>query len=510
MKNPAPYLIDKENLKSKKFSDLPHNIDAEQQLLGAIIRNNNLVEKCINNRLENNHFFAKHHGLIYEKISKMTSSGKGASIVFLKTYFESDDEFNWDEYFETLVMNAAPNQLIDDLSIMIYDLALRRQLIDTAEFLEYTSYDLSQEDKTANDIIEETENKLFQIEESGKSEKGFIEFERSLIDSLDAAEAARKSPESLTGLSTGFSSLDKVVGGLQKSDLIILAGRPAMGKTALATNVAFNIAKNFDNNIREDKIQTNKDGDIISSGGVVAFFSLEMSAEQLTTRIISGESGISSKDIRSGNIKESDHTKYMKTGENLKSIPLYIDQTGSISIGVLATRARRLARTLKTSKNQDLALIVVDYIQLAVTSSGRYRDSRVQEIAEITQGLKTLAKDLKIPILALSQLSRQVESRDNKKPILSDLRESGAIEQDADIVMFVYREEYYLNNEQPPVGTEQHINWQARMDDVHGKADILVRKHRHGPTGEVTLQFNQTLTRFSDLAKEEHLPDRYE
>ncbi len=194
----------------------------------------------------------------------------------------------------------------------------------------------------------------------------------------------------------------------------------------------------------------------------------------------------------------------------MKSIPLYIDQTGSISIGVLATRARRLARTLKTSKNQDLALIVVDYIQLAVTSSGRYRDSRVQEIAEITQGLKTLAKDLKIPILALSQLSRQVESRDNKKPILSDLRESGAIEQDADIVMFVYREEYYLNNEQPPVGTEQHINWQARMDDVHGKADILVRKHRHGPTGEVTLQFNQTLTRFSDLAKEEHLPDRYE
>ena len=313
MKNPTPYLIDKENQKSKKFSDLPHNIDAEQQLLGAIIRNNNLVEKCINNRLENNHFFAKHHGLIYEKISKMTSSGKGASIVFLKTYFESDDEFNWDEYFETLVMNAAPNQLIDDLSIMIYDLALRRQLIDTAEFLEYTSYDLSQEDKTANDIIEETENKLFQIEESGKSEKGFIEFERSLIDSLDAAEAARKSPEALTGLSTGFSSLDKVVGGLQKSDLIILAGRPAMGKTALATNVAFNIAKNFDNNIREDKIQTNKDGDIISSGGVVAFFSLEMSAEQLTTRIISGESGISSKDIRSGNIKESDHTKYMKT-----------------------------------------------------------------------------------------------------------------------------------------------------------------------------------------------------
>ena len=235
-----------------------------------------------------------------------------------------------------------------------------------------------------------------------------------------------------------------------------------------------------------------------------------MSAEQLTTRIAAEQSGIESNDLRRGNIKEEQFMHYARTISDLKTVPFYIDQSGSIPIGVLSTRARRLARTLKSSKNQELGLIIVDYIQLAATSSGKYRDSRVQEVAEITQGLKSLAKDLDIPIIALSQLSRQVESRDDKRPLLADLRESGAIEQDADIVMFVYRDEYYLKNNQPPPGTEQHTSWLARMDEVHGKAEVLIRKHRHGPTANVQLQFEEKLTKFSDLARENYLPERFE
>ena len=268
-----------------------------------------------------------------------------------------------------------------------------------------------------------------------------VEQLKNMVDSLNTIESAYQSSGGLAGLSTGFNDLDKALGGLQKSDLVILAGRPAMGKTALATNIGFNIAKKYEESLKSEGVETDKNGNIITDGAVVAFFSLEMSAEQLTTRIAAEQSGIESSELRKGNIKEDQFMHYAHVIQDLKSVPFYIDQSGSIPIGVLSTRARRLARTLKATKNQDLGLIIVDYIQLAATSSGRYRDSRVQEIAEITQGLKSLAKDLDIPIIALSQLSRQVESRDDKRPQLSDLRESGAIEQDADIVMFVYRDE---------------------------------------------------------------------
>mgnify|MGYP001202038308 FL=1 len=506
----TPYLVDEETNSKGNLLELPHNIEAEQQLLGALIRNNDLIEKCNNTKLSGEHFYNKLHGEVYDKINKSLSTGKTANIIFLKTFFENDEEFNSEEYFEQLVINAAPGPAIEEYSSLIYDLALRRKLIGTAEFLQHSSFDLSQDDMSANDIIEETENKLFQIEVSGDSEKGFKSFESTLTESLTTIESAYQSSGGLAGLSTGFNDLDKALGGLQKSDLIILAGRPAMGKTALATNIGFNVAKKFSETLQSDDVKTDKNGNIISDGGVVAFFSLEMSAEQLTTRIAAEQSGIESNELRRGNIKEDQFMHYARTVSDLKSVPFYIDQSGSIPIGVLSTRARRLARTLKTSKNQDLGLIIVDYIQLAATSSGKYRDSRVQEVAEITQGLKSLAKDLDIPIIALSQLSRQVEARDDKRPLLSDLRESGAIEQDADIVMFVYRDEYYLQNNQPPPGTEQHTSWLARMDEVHGKAEVLIRKHRHGPTSNVQLQFEERLTKFSDLARENYLPERFD
>ena len=303
MSNSTPYLINQKKESDNKSIDLPHNIEAEQQLLGALIRNNDLIEKCNNARLKQEHFYIKQHGEIYERINKSLSTGKTANLVFLKTYFENDEEINWDEYFEKLVINAAPEPAIEEYSSIIHDLALRRKLISTAEFLQFSSYDLSNEDIRANDIIEETENQLFQIETSGDAEKGFIQFEESLKDSLNTIESAYRSSGGLAGLSTGFNDLDKALGGLQKSDLVILAGRPAMGKTALATNIGFNIAKKYADTLQEDEIKTDKNGDIITDGAVVGFFSLEMSAEQLTTRIAAEQSGIVSSDLRKGNIK---------------------------------------------------------------------------------------------------------------------------------------------------------------------------------------------------------------
>jgi len=313
----------------------------------------------------------------------------------------------------------------------------------------------------------------------------------------------------LAGLATGFSDLDKALGGLQKSDLIILAGRPAMGKTSLASNIAFNIAKKFSDEINNNEITTVKENSDENKFGAVAFFSLEMSAEQLSTRIISDQAGVSSSDVRQGKIDEREISNYMKVAEDLKNVPLYIDQTGAIPIGVLSSRARRLSRTLK-QKKQELSLIVVDYLQLATTGSDKYRGNVVQEISQITQGLKALAKELNVPVIALSQLSRNVESRDNKRPQLSDLRDSGAIEQDADIVMFVYREEYYLRRDEPDAGTEQHIDWQNKMTEAHGKASVLIEKHRHGAVKSVDMQFTEKFTRFSDLARDEFIPERME
>jgi len=507
MEQSSPIILN-QNQSSDQHRELPHNLEAEQQLLGALIKNNELIDRMSPLGLKGFHFYEPFHQEIYEKIIQMNNNGKAVTILFLKTLFETNDAFDSDSYFISLVANATHSLIIKDVANEIYELSLRRQLIQTAESLEYSSYALS-EDREVSSIIEDTEIQLYEIDQKGQTGKSFYSFEDSIAESLNAAASAYESDDGLAGLATGFSDLDKALGGLQKSDLIILAGRPSMGKTALASNIAFNIAKEFGDQINNDEIQSPKESTDENKFGAVAFFSLEMSAEQLSTRIISDQAGVSSSDVRQGKIDEREISNYMKVAEELKNVPLYIDQTGAIPIGVLSSRARRLSRTLN-QKKQELSLVVVDYLQLATTGSDKYRGNVVQEISQITQGLKALAKELNVPVIALSQLSRNVETRDNKRPQLSDLRDSGAIEQDADIVMFVYREEYYLRRDEPDTGTEQHIDWQNKMTEAHGKASVLIEKHRHGAVKTVEMQFTEKFTRFSDLARDEYIPERME
>jgi len=339
---------------------------------------------------------------------------------------------------------------------------------------------------------------LFGIAESGRYEGGFHTFSDALREAIDMAAAAYQRDGHLSGIATGLNDLDRTMGGLQRSDLIILAARPAMGKTSLVTNIAFNVANAYE-------AAEQPDGSLKTvNGGIVGFFSLEMSSEQLATRILAEQSEVSSSDIRRGNIDENQFAKLAAVAQRMQTLPLYIDHTGGISIAQLAARARRLKR------QRGLDVVIVDYLQLLSGSSKSAQGGRVQEITEITTGLKALAKELAVPIIALSQLSRQVESRDDKRPQLSDLRESGSIEQDADVVMFIYRDEYYLQSRMPKEGTEDFFKWQAEMDRVTGKAEVIIGKQRHGPTGTVQLAFDASVTRFSDLAKEDYLPERFE
>ena len=507
MEQSSPIILNQNN-PTAESAELPHNLEAEQQLLGALIKNNGLIDKMSEIGLKDFHFYEVFHQEIYEKIIQMNNNGKTVTILFLKTLFETNDAFDSNSYFINLVANATHSLVVKEVANEIYELSLRRQLIQTAEFLEHSSFALS-EDREVSKIIEDTEIKLYEIDQKGQTGKSFYNFEDSITESVLAAEMAYSSDDGLAGLATGFSDLDKALGGLQKSDLIIIAGRPSMGKTALASNIAFNIAKTFGDQINNNEGDSLKDSNDKKKPGAVAFFSLEMSAEQLSTRIISDQSGVSSSDVRQGKIDEREIANYIKIANELKNVPLYIDQTGAIPVGVLSSRARRLARTLK-QKNQELSLVVVDYLQLATTGSDRYRGNVVQEISQITQGLKALAKELNVPVIALSQLSRNVETRDNKRPQLSDLRDSGAIEQDADIVMFVYREEYYLRRDEPDTGTEQHIDWQNKMESAHGKASVLIEKHRHGAVKAVEMQFTEQFTRFSDLARDDYIPERME
>ncbi len=382
----------------------------------------------------------------------------------------------------------------EDYGRTIYDLAVRRNLITIGEDIVNTAYDAPVE-ASPRDQIEEAERKLYGLAETGRADGGFQRFSDALTNAIDMAAAAYKREGKLSGISTGLRDLDRMLGGLQPSDLVILAARPAMGKTSLATNIAFNIADAY----RGEK---QPDGSIKTvNGGIVGFFSLEMSAEQLATRVIAEQAGVPSYKIRRGDIREEDFYKITEAARKMQTIPFYIDQTGGISIAQLTARARRLKR------QRGLDFLVIDYLQLLSGSSKR-SDNRVQELTEITTGLKALAKELNVPILALSQLSRQVESRDDKRPQLSDLRESGSIEQDADVVMFIYRDEYYLKNKEPKPGTEEYFKWQTEMDQVHGRAEVIIGKQRHGPTGTVHLAFQADVTRCADLADEDKLPER--
>jgi len=478
------------------YRQAPHNVEAEQALLGAVLVNNEAFYR-VSDFLEPRHFHLAIHQQIFEVIASIVRAGKVATPVTLKTFLPADMDLGgmtMAQYLARLAAEATSVINAEDYGRTIYDLSTRRSLISIGEEMVNVAYD-APVDMPPRQQIEDTEKKLYEIAELGRYDGGFQRFSDALFAAVDVAAKAFQRDGNLSGASTGLADLDKMMGGLQRSDLIILAGRPGMGKTALATNIAFNVAKSY-------RAEHHADGTVdVKDGAIVGFFSLEMSAEQLAGRIIAEQSGIPSYKIRRGDITESDFSHLSDAARLIQQVPLYIDETGGISIAQLTARARRLKR------QRGLDLLVVDYVQLLSGSSKR-GDNRVQEITEITTGLKALAKELNVPIIALSQLSRQVESRDDKRPQLSDLRESGSIEQDADVVLFVFREEYYVKNKQPKEGTEEHIKWQADMDSVHGRAEVIIGKQRHGPTGTVMLQFDAEVTRFSDLAQDDRLPER--
>jgi replicative DNA helicase len=475
----------------------PHNIEAEQALIGAILVNNEAFYR-VSDFLEPRHFFEPIHQKIFELAASLVRSGKIANPVTLKTFLPGDIDIaglTVSQYLARLAAEATTVINAEDYGRTIYDLAIRRALVVIGEDMVNVAYE-APVDFSPRDQIEDAERRLYELAETGRYDGGFQRFATALTTAVDMAARAYQRDGRLSGLATGLDDIDRMMGGLQKSDLVILAGRPGMGKTALATNVAYNVARAWRSEVRADgRTET-------VNGGIIGFFSLEMSAEQLATRIISEQTEIPSYRIRRGEIDPSDFDRIAGVAREMEVIPLYIDETGGLSIAQLAARARRLKR------QRGLDLLVVDYLQLLQGSTRRATEGRVREVTEITTGLKALAKELDVPILALSQLSRQVESRDDKRPQLSDLRESGSIEQDADVVLFVFREEYYLKNKEPRAGTEEHFKWQAEMEAVHGKAEIIIGKQRHGPTGTVPLQFKADVTRFSSLAQEDRLPRR--
>ena len=477
----------------------PHNVEAERQLLGAMLMNNETFFR-VSDFLEPPHFFIEQHKTIYEKIGQLIRGGKVASPITLKTFYPADyqiAEMPVTQYLLRLASEATTIINAEDYGRIIHDLAVRRDLIRIGEDMVNIAFD-APIDMPPRAQIEDAERRLFGIAESGRYEGGFHTFSDALREAIDMAAAAYQRDGHLSGIATGLSDLDRTMGGLQRSDLIILAARPAMGKTSLVTNIAFNVANAYE-------AAEQPDGSLKTvNGGIVGFFSLEMSSEQLATRILAEQSEVSSSDIRRGNIDENQFAKLAAVAQRMQTLPLYIDHTGGISIAQLAARARRLKR------QRGLDVVIVDYLQLLSGSSKSAQNGRVQEITEITTGLKALAKELAVPIIALSQLSRQVESRDDKRPQLSDLRESGSIEQDADVVMFIYRDEYYMQSRMPKEGTEDFFKWQTEMDRVTGKAEVIIGKQRHGPTGTVQLAFDASVTRFSDLAKDDYLPERFE
>jgi replicative DNA helicase len=492
--NPSPPEV---HAKGAPYRSAPHNIELEQALLGAILVNNEAFYR-VSDFLEPRHFFEPIHQKLYEIAASLVRVGKTATPITLKTFLPSDLDvagLTASQYLARLAAEATTVINASDYGRTIYDLAIRRALILIGEEVVNAAYD-APADERPQDQIEQAERSLYELAETGRYGGGFQRFAQALTTAVEMAAHAYQRDGKLSGLATGLRDLDRMMGGLQKSDLIILAGRPGMGKSSLATNVGYNVARAWEGGVRAD-------GQIESTnGGIVGFFSLEMSAEQLATRILSEQTEIASSRIRRGEIAPADFDRIADAAREMERIPFYIDETGGLSVAQLAARARRLKR------QRGLDLLVIDYIQLLQGSSRRAQEGRVQEVTEITTSLKALAKELNIPILALSQLSRAVESRDDKRPQLSDLRESGSIEQDADVVLFVFREEYYLKNKEPRMGTEEHFKWQTEMEAVHGRAEVIIGKQRHGPTGTVAMQFKADVTRFSDLAEEDHIPTR--
>ncbi len=490
------------------YRQAPHNLEAEQALLGAILVNNEAAQK-VQGFLMSEHFFEPVHGRIYESVVKLMDKNQIADPVKLKPYFEHDEalaDVGGAQYLVRLAASAATIINTEDYGRTIYDLAMRRALIQIGEGMVIDAYD-APVDSEATEQISEAEKQLFDLAEMGQADSGAQSFSRALKTAVENIENAYKDPDSLSGITTGLAGLNRQIGGMHGSDLVILAGRPAMGKTALATNIAFNAAKRW-----TDDLVAGHDMER-SKGAVVCFFSLEMSADQLAARILSdranlhysGPDPIQSHAMRQGKLTEEQFQAIARAAIELEDMPLFIDDTPALSIAALRTRSRRLKRQHK------LGMIVVDYLQLLRGSAKNGgHENRVQEISEITRGLKGLAKELQVPVLALSQLSRQVEQRENKRPMLSDLRESGSIEQDADMVMFVFREEYYKEKEKPAESdVAKHSEWLAEMNNLYGKAELIVGKQRHGPVGTVKLAFKAEVTRFTDLIEDDHTAEPY-
>ncbi len=468
---------------------LPHNIEAEQQLLGAILTNNDIYDR-VAAIIGPQHFFEPTHARIFEVAASRIAKNNLASPVTLKAFLEDDEglkELGGAAYLVRLAGAAISGFAARDYAQMIYDLAIRRELIGLGREIsdKAAKVDIASEPK---EQIVEAEQALYALGEQGQTDSGFQSFLKAVTDAVNVANAAYQRDGGLAGISTGLIDMDKKLGGLHRSDLLILAGRPSMGKTSLATNIAYNIAKAYQKGSQHDGTE----GAV--NGGVVGFYSLEMSAEQLAARILSEASEVPSEQIRRGDMTEEEFRRFVEAAKQLEACPLYIDDTPALPISQLAARARRLKRT------HGLDVLFIDYLQLVRPATAK--DSRVNEVSEITQGLKAIAKELDIPVVALSQLSRQVESRDDKRPQLSDLRESGSIEQDADVVMFVYREEYYKEREKPGDHELDKMQvWMDEMETLRGKAEVIIGKQRHGPIGHIELSFEGQFTRFGNLVK---------
>ncbi len=459
----------------ENFKELPNNIEAEQSVIGSILVTNEIFDE-INSVISNINFYDPMHQKIFNAIENLIYKGMLANPITLKNYFENEkDDLNIPEYLVKITKFSTSARQAIEYSKIIYDMFVRRELIKISEQT-IDNAKINDLDTNGQNIIENSERLLFDLAEKGSFNSSLVKFDDAMKLTIEMASAAYKNEGGIVGVPTGLRDLDDKLGGLHQSDLIIIAGRPSMGKTSLATNLAFNAAQNIQDTGKKSS---------------VAFFSLEMSSEQLSTRILSEQARIASNDIRRGRISDEQFDQFLETSKNISELPLFIDETPAISIAAMSNRARRIKRL------HGLDLIVVDYIQL-MRGTFNNKDGRVQEISQITQGLKAIAKELGVPVVALSQLSRQVEQRDDHKPQLADLRESGSIEQDADVVMFVYREGYYLQRKEPREATVEHAEWQAKMNEVAHLAEIIIGKQRHGPIGKVTLEFEERFTKFKD------------
>ena len=463
------------NIVKDTFKELPNNIEAEQAVIGSILVQNDIFDE-INTIISSINFYDPMHQKIFSAIESLVYKGMLANPITLKNYFEGEkDDLNVPEYLVKVTKFSTSSRQAIEYSRIIYDMFVRRELVKISETT-IDSAKINDLNVSGQNIIENSERLLFDLAEKGSFNSSLVKFDEAMKQTIEMASMAYKNEEGIVGVPTGLRDLDDRLGGLHNSDLIIIAGRPSMGKTALATNIAFNAAEKLQKSGKKSSI---------------AFFSLEMSSEQLSTRILAEQSRIKSNDIRRGKISDEQFDKFIETSKNISELPLYIDETPAISIAAMSNRARRIKRLF------GLDMIVVDYIQL-MTGSINNRDGRVQEISQITQGLKAIAKELKVPVVALSQLSRAVEQRDDHKPQLSDLRESGSIEQDADVVMFVYRAAYYLERKEPQAATVEHAEWQAKMSEIAHLAQIIIAKQRHGPTGNIDLEFEAMFTKFKD------------